>query len=70
MDLGNLVAGFGLVLVVYLAVLAGAVVLDIWLTYTIVWRAVRRGMREFYAGQLDVARSVDTIRRSPGPRDW
>jgi hypothetical protein len=29
---------------------------------------VRRGMREFYAGQLDVARQIDGIRR--GPRDW
>jgi hypothetical protein len=70
MDLGNLVAGFGVAAVVYLAVLAVIAMLSVWLLYQIIWRAVRRGMREFYAGQLDVARSVDTIRRGPGPRDW
>ena len=70
MDLGDLLAGFGVAVVVYLAVLAVIAVLSIWLLYTIIWRAVRRGMREFSDGELGVARSIDTIRRSPGPRDW
>ena len=43
------IAGLGLIaLVIYVAVTAGIVALSIWITYTIIWRAVRRGLREFY----------------------
>lgn len=41
--------GFGLlVLIVWAAVVVGLVVLYFWIVYTVVWRAVRRGMKEFH----------------------
>lgn len=66
MDLGGLFATAGIAVAVYLSVCAAIVVLVIWGTYTLIWRAVKRGMTEFYARQLD----VDRIPRGPGPRDW
>lgn len=46
-------AGLGIVfLLIYLAVSAALIALGIWITYTVIWRAVRRGLREFhYPGQ-------------------
>ena len=42
-------AGFGIIAVVlYLLFMAGVIALSVWLTYTIIWRAVRRGLREFH----------------------
>lgn len=70
MDLGGTFAGLGAVLAIYVGATIAVGALGLWLGYTIIWRAVRRGMREFYGDQLNVARSVDSIRRSPGPRDW
>lgn len=70
MDLGQFAAGFGVAILLYLAVAVGIGALSIWVLYTIIWRGVRRGLREYYGGQLDAARTVDQIRRSPGPRDW
>jgi len=35
-------------LVISLLLSAGAIALGIWITYTIIWRAVRRGLREFH----------------------
>lgn len=41
--------GFGIVAVVFFVVLyAGLIALMFWLTYTVIWRAVRRGLREFH----------------------
>ena len=43
------IAGLGIIaLLVYLAITIGLVILSVWITYTIIWRAVRRGLREFY----------------------
>ena len=43
------IAGFGLVaLIVYLVITVGIIALSIWITYTIIWRAVRRGLKEYY----------------------
>ena len=35
--------------VLWLVFTAGIIVLSVWITYTVIWRAVRRGMREFYS---------------------
>ncbi|GEM_PF-3275064 len=41
--------GLGFIaLILYLLVTAGMIALGIWITYTVIWRAVRRGMREFH----------------------
>lgn len=53
-DFGGLAAaavGGGIVFfVVLLAIIVGVVALEIWVVYTIIWRAVRRGMREYHHG--------------------
>lgn len=47
-DFGPL-AAFGILgVILWLVFTAGAIALGIWITYTVVWRAVRRGLREFY----------------------
>lgn len=47
--LGNY-AGLGIVLlIIYLVVSLAMIGVFIWIMYSIIWRAVRRGMREFYA---------------------
>lgn len=44
-------AGLGIVVfLIWLVVTALIVLLAIWIQYTITWRAVRRGMREFHYG--------------------
>lgn len=68
MNIGGMLSSIGVGLAIYFAATLLVMALGLWLAYTLIWRAVRRGMREFYAGQLDVARQVDVIRR--GPRDW
>lgn len=47
-DFGLLAAGglIGLLLSVLFS--AGTIALSIWIIYTIIWRAVRRGLREFH----------------------
>jgi hypothetical protein len=43
------IAGFGFIaLIVYLVLTVGIVALSIWITYSIIWRAVRRGLREYH----------------------
>ena len=47
--LGNF-AGLGIVLlIIYLVVSLATIGVFIWIMYSIIWRAVRRGLREFYA---------------------
>lgn len=44
-------AGLGILLFfIWLIFTALIVILAIWIQYTIVWKAVRRGMREFHYG--------------------
>ena len=44
-------AGFGAVFIVgYLIFMAIFIVVAIWIQYTIMWKAVRRGMNEFHYG--------------------
>lgn len=42
------VFGSIVLLAVYLVLTAGAIALGIWITYSIIWHAVRRGLYEFY----------------------
>jgi hypothetical protein len=35
-------------LIVYLVVTALLIAIGIWISYSVIWRSVRRGMREFY----------------------
>lgn len=43
-------AAFGLIgFIVWLVFTVGIIVLSVWIGYTVIWRAVRRGMREFYS---------------------
>ncbi|HWS49887.1 MAG TPA: hypothetical protein VN241_02655 [Microbacterium sp.] len=45
----GILAGAGiLAFLIWAALTIGAVVLSVWITYTIIWRAVRRGLREYY----------------------
>ena len=47
-DFGPL-AAFGVIgFILWLVFTAGIIALTLWISYTIIWRAVRRGMREFY----------------------
>lgn len=44
-------AGLGIIFFIgYLIFMALLIALAIWVQYTIVWKAVRRGMREFHYG--------------------
>jgi hypothetical protein len=48
---GPLAAGLGAglaFLLLYLVLMASVVAFGLWLTYTIIWRAVRRGLREYH----------------------
>lgn len=47
-DFSALAAGGLIGLLLSLLLSAGAIAFSIWITYTIIWRAVRRGMREFH----------------------
>lgn len=42
-------AGFGIVAIIFFFIVyAGLLVLMFWLLDTVIWRAVRRGLREFH----------------------
>jgi hypothetical protein len=47
-DFSSIAAGGLLFLIIYLVVTIGLIVLGIWIAYSVIWRSVRRGMREFY----------------------
>ncbi len=65
-------AGFIALLIGFLVWL-GLTALVLWVMYTIIWTAVRRGLREFYYPGIKMnklsARSVPQ-NNGPGPRDW
>ena len=44
----GLAAGGIIFLIVYIVVSILLILLGIWISYSIIWRAVRRGMREFH----------------------
>ena len=73
MDLGNLLSSLGALFFIWLGLTAVAVTLGLWLLYTIIWRAVRRGMREYRLGEDAIARtaaaSPSTSRPAPR-RSW
>ncbi|HWH26005.1 MAG TPA: hypothetical protein VNT53_05105 [Pseudolysinimonas sp.] len=64
MDFAALGAQFGLLL---LAFYIAGTVLSMWLMYTIIWRAVRRGIREADAPMR--VKSIPNYKQR-GPRDW
>ncbi|MEO8528692.1 MAG: hypothetical protein ABI435_06415 [Pseudolysinimonas sp.] len=89
MDLGNFFAAWATTaaatLAVVVLIVAATVGLSIWLTYTIIWHAVRRGMREHYievhglpaqsrrstrGATSGLQRRPEPIRSETGPRDW
>lgn len=44
-------AGLGIIaFIVWLIFMAIVIIVSIWIQYTIIWKAVRRGMREFHYG--------------------
>jgi hypothetical protein len=47
-DLAGIFAGGIIAILLSVLVYAGLIALSIWITYTIIWRAVRRGLREFH----------------------
>ncbi len=50
-DVFGAMAGFGIVLaIVWFVSTVLLILLAIWIQYTIMWKAVRRGMREFHYG--------------------
>ena len=66
-------AGIGIAfLLVYLVVSAGVVVLGFWITYTVIWRAVRRGLREFHHPGVRFAGNAGGAPAGipSGPRNW
>ncbi len=83
MDLGNLAAQGATVLfstlLVGFVLTIGMMALGLWMAYTIIWKAVRRGLREFEAEvelptrarrTRPLASASPPIRPLPGPRDW
>jgi hypothetical protein len=77
---GGVLAGFAgasvIVFVLMLVVFGAIAALCIWLVYTVIWRAVRRGLREYYNPGVKQNVSRPSGSRSPtapiqrGPRDW
>ncbi|MBN9152175.1 MAG: hypothetical protein J0H56_12265 [Micrococcales bacterium] len=62
----GMLAGFGiLAFVIWLVVTALIVWLAIWIQYTIVWKAVRRGMREFHYGSKDGPQQISGYTAPP-----
>lgn len=47
-DLSGIFAGGFVLILLSVLVYGGVIALSIWITYTIIWRAVRRGLREFH----------------------
>jgi hypothetical protein len=41
-------AGGVVFLIVYIVVTVAIFLIGIWISYSVIWRAVRRGMREFH----------------------
>lgn len=59
---------FLVLVLLYVIVSAATVALAIWVTYTIIWRSVRRGMREFYG--LGPYRKGMAPPPLPGASNW
>ncbi len=52
-------AGLGiLAFVIWLVFTVIVILITIWIQYTIIWRAVRRGMREFHYGSKHAPQAV------------
>ena len=68
---GALVDG-GVLVVLYLLLTIGLAALSLWITYTVIWRAARRGLREFhYPGIKMKGLSAQSVPRGPAdPSDW
>jgi len=64
-----LLGGGVVALLIWLLLTAGAVAFSIWVMYTIIWRAVRRGLREYHHPR-PTRSSRDLEQRVRGPRDW
>jgi len=64
-----LLGGGVVALIIWLLITAGAIALSIWITYTVIWRAVRRGLYEYHNPRPNRA-SRDLQDRVRGPRDW
>lgn len=62
-------AGLGVAFLVgYLIFMALLIALAIWIQYTIVWKAVRRGMREFhYGGKVAPPPAAQQLVAPPAP---
>ena len=58
--------------VLYLLLTIGLAALSLWITYTVIWRAARRGLREFhYPGIKMKGLSAQSVPRDPAdPSDW
>ena len=56
----------------YLLLTIGLAALGLWITYTVIWRAVRRALREFhYPGIKMKGLSAQSVPRDPAdPSDW
>jgi hypothetical protein len=48
-DTNSLLAGGGILfLVIYLVVTVVIFLIGLWISYSVIWRAVRRGLKEFH----------------------
>lgn len=65
--LAALLGGGIILVIVWLLVTAAIIVLAIWITYTIIWRAVRRGMREW---ERDRGTGRGTLPPATGPAPY
>lgn len=65
-DIFGAMAGLGtLFFFVWLVFTVVIVILAIWIQYTIVWKAVRRGMREFHYGSKDASQQMSGYTSPP-----
>jgi len=50
-DISGIFAGGIIAIILSVVLYAAVVALSIWIAYTIIWRAVRRGLKEFHYPQ-------------------
>lgn len=70
MDIAGALTNGGALILIYIALIAAAVIFEIWLIYTIIWRAVRRGLREHDLNPTGTKGPRREERYRGNPRNW
>jgi hypothetical protein len=70
MDIGAILATGGTIAAIYFVVAIALIGLQIWVAYTIIWRAVRRGLREHDLNPTGARGPRREERYRGNPRNW